>query len=173
MKEKNSSCKSIRDLLHKEAVSGITLQETRTVKKHISECPDCAAYAHNMPLIIDSLKNDTVDLSPDPYILAHLKNSLKYGDNQISRSKKSSVRTIFGSRYYRLTAAAAVLALMLIYLGVRTNNNILIDTNGFTAIDTLSIIRPSVISLENLETQKIGKSVAEDTLLMNFMTRAM
>ena len=173
MKEKNSSCRNIRELLYKESVSVISLRETQSVKIHISECQDCAAYAHNMPLIFDSLKNDAVDLSPNPNILTFLKNRLKDSHNQFSRSKKRSVRTFFGSRYYRISAAAAVLVLMLIYLGVRTSNNILIDTDGYTAIDTLSIIRPSVISLENLETQKIGKSVAEDTLLMNFMTRAM
>ena len=176
------NCKQIEELILKQTTEILNKDEIKFIKKHIENCPSCKAFKISLTNIEKSMQIDTdTILQPNPEI----KETIMFRLQQNSALRKNWVsnfinttRSIFEYRIPVYQAGLAMIIIVfLITFGLDFSKSIQ-DKNELAPvyIQNAGIPLNSEYIIENypdLENQKVGVNVREDSILIGFISTSL
>ncbi len=178
------NCVEVQDLLIKRDFAELAVPESMALTEHLQECEACRAFQNVLLKMQQAIQPAAVEsLAPDPAIRQNLRNSIHLAQpaRHASPGLSEIWHAILDILKLRIPVYQAVLGMAMIFaifigidkLNARGEREMLkrlqIEQSG------KQIIAPSAVSphIAQIDSQKIGRSVAEDSLLMRFMVTAM
>ncbi len=184
MSATDKNCARAQDLLLKKDFDELTAHENLTLNEHLQQCEACRAFQQillNMQQAIQPAAEEI--LVPDPVIHQNLRNRIRRA--QPARHASNGLREIWNALHdvlkLKIPVYQAVLGTAIIFavfIGIDKLNargeremlqRLLSEQNEQQAIIPSEV--PHRIA--QIDSQKIGRSVAEDSLLMRFIVTAM
>lgn len=169
---KKESCEKIQSILIDRKISGISDDDKNVINSHIENCEACRKLASELALIEGLLKNkNDKNIIPRPETLIKLKSYLKSENIRPVNNKKEKEFILWKNHYL---AFAAVLIFFLIIFSVTTIGP---DLNKSTIDSTYQNIfiqsQPAIININDLNLHPGGKSIGEDSLILNYINASM
>jgi predicted anti-sigma-YlaC factor YlaD len=184
MSATDKNCIFIQDLLIKKDFAELAAHESETLIEHLQQCEACRAFQQVLLNVQQAIQPAAEEiLIPHPAIRQNLRNRLRRA--QPARQASIRLREIWGTLLnilkLKIPVYQAVLGTAIIFavfIGIDKLNargeremlqRLLNEQNGKQAL------APSEAPhhIAQIDSQKIGRSVAEDSLLMKFMVTAM
>lgn len=184
MSATNKNCAGVQDLLIKKDFAKLATQENLTLNAHLQQCEACRAFQQALLNVQQAIQPDAEEnLLPHPAIRQNLRNRIRHA--QPARQVPTGLREAWDSLldilklkipvYQAVLGAAVIFA---VFFGIDKLNargeremlqRLLSEQNG------KQILMPSDAPqrFAQIDSQKIGRSVAEDSLLMKFIVTAM
>lgn len=186
MKDSNQNhtikCEDIQDLLIKENIENLSIEETSLLKIHIKTCKYCQKYQQDLAYFQKSIPiSQTSPLKPDPAIRRLvLKRLLKRKPDQqgILNLVWQWISKILEYRIPVYQGLIGVVCGLLIFIMIRnffilnqheSKRTIYRLQTADTTVYQINVIK----NLQIIEHQKIGRSIGEDSLLTRFVVTAL
>jgi predicted anti-sigma-YlaC factor YlaD len=184
MRVTDKNCASVQELLLKKDFADLTEHESLMLTEHLQQCESCRALEQVL-LKMQQAMQPVADeiLVPNPAIRQDLRNRIRR--TQPARHTSNGLREVWIAfrdilrlriPVYQAVLGAAVV--FVVFIGIdqlnahgerETLRRLLSEQNGQRAIVHSEV--PHRIA--QIDSQKIGRSVAEDSLLMKFIVTAM
>ncbi|GEM_PF-4909940 len=179
-KTNGSNCTAAQDLLIKKDVEPLTDEENFSLTEHLQNCARCVAFQSTLRHIHQLVETTAQDgLQPDPAIRQRLRD--KIGLQKPPSLSIASVsglwHSILGILRFRIPiyqAALGVAAVVAIFMAIEKLNargdGVTLKPAQITPSEK-QMIAPSPImnTIAKIDSQKIGRTVADDSLLMKFI----
>ncbi len=184
MNATDKNCAIIQDLLIKKDFAELAAHENETLTGHLQQCEACRAFQQILLNVQQAIQSATEEiLVPHPAIRQNLRNRLRRA--KPTRQVPQGLREIWGTLLdilrLRIPVYQAVLGTAIIFavfVGIDKLNargeremlqRLLSEQNGKQTF----VPSEAPHHIAQIDSQKIGRSVAEDSLLMKFIVTAM
>ncbi|MCI0697182.1 hypothetical protein L0337_34905 [candidate division KSB1 bacterium] len=184
MNATDKNCASVQDLLLKKDFTDLTEHESLMLTEHLQQCEACRAFQQVLLNVQQAIQPAADEmLVPNPAIRQNLRNRIRRA--KPARHASSGLREVWNVLrdilrlkipvYQAVLGTAIIFA---VFIGIDRLNargerevlqRLLSEQNGQQAIIPSEV--PHRIA--QIDSQKIGRSVAEDSLLMKFIVTAM
>jgi hypothetical protein len=176
------NCKQIEELILKQTTEMLAQNEIKIIKVHLENCSSCKAFQLTISKMETSMQvqSDT-SLQPDTAIRETVIKQMK----ELSASKISwlndfvnAIRSILEYRIPVYQAGLAIFIVIFIVMFGFDFSNSLIDKNEVSPVIAQNVEYPigNEYLIENypeLENQKVGVNVREDSILIRFIYTSM
>ena len=172
MTKKSDQCILVESLLIKRTAEGLGKEEEAAVKEHLDKCHSCRRYAANLICLSDSLTFMNTDkIKPRPETLVFLNDELQKSNDHVH--KRSIVRFSLSKTHLYPALAAVLIAVMVIF-----SINTIRPVSEVVSIDStyqqiIKLTQPAVVDFNSINQQAGGKSIKEDSLLLNYINYSM
>jgi hypothetical protein len=174
------ACDAAQELLIKKDFDALAEQEAFALAEHLQQCGSCVAFQTNLADINKFIRVSAAEnLAPDPTIREQVRSKIKPPRQTIAGLSAiwRSVREVLNIKIpvYQAALGMAVVAAMLLALdklNARGDGEIA-KRAQMTQNEKQALAPPAVINhVAEIDSQKIGRTVADDSLLMKFMVTA-
>lgn len=184
MRVTHKNCTGMQNLLIKKDFAELAVKESEMLHEHLQQCEACRAFQQallNVQTAIQPAAEES--LIPHPAIRQNLSNRIRRA--QPARQATTGLREAWNSLldilklkipvYQAILGTAIIFA---VFIGIdklnahgerETLQRLLSEQNGKQAI----MPSEAPYRIAQIDSQKIGRSVAEDSLLMKFIVTAM
>lgn len=184
MSATDKNCAGMQDLLIKKDFAELAAHESLTLNEHLQQCEVCRDFQQALLNVQQAIQPAAEEmLIPHPAIRQNLRNSIRRAQpaRQVTTGLREAWNSLLGILKLRIPVYQAVLGTAVIFAvfsGIEKLNargeramlqRLLSEQNGKQAI--VPFEAPHRIA--QIDSQKIGRSVAEDSLLMKFIVTAM
>lgn len=176
------NCKQIEELILKSINEELKQHELNTINKHIEDCPSCKAFKVSFVKIKKNMQIDAdPSLQPNPIIRKTIINQMQ----QKSSTRKNRLRNFLNTTRsifeYRVPVYQAGLATIIIVFLITFGFDYIKpfedkDKSTPVVIQNTGLPLNSEYIIENypdLENQKVGVNVREDSILIGFIYTSM
>lgn len=169
----------MEDLIIRSEFENLTEAENEALKKHVPECPDCHKLQQQLANAHYSLKPQSANpLKPRPEIRQNLIRQMSSATNKSSLNIWQKLLSLLE---YRIPIYQGVLGMAMIFFIVILLNHFSFSVNPplssysqYAQADSVGVSQMNILNnLSVIESQRIGKSVSEDTMLIKFLHSAM
>jgi predicted anti-sigma-YlaC factor YlaD len=184
MSATDKNCASVQDLLLKKDFADLTEHENLTLNEHLQQCETCRAFQQvllNMQQAIQPAAEEM--LIPNPAIRQNLRNRMRRAQpaRQVPKGLREIWNVLLDILRLKIPVYQAVLGTAIIFavfIGIDKLNargereilqRLLSEQNGKQTF----VPSEAPHHIAQIDSQKIGRSVAEDSLLMKFIVTAM
>ncbi len=184
MNATNKNCADVQDLLIKKDFAELTEHERLALNEHLQQCEACRAFQQALLNVQQAIQPAAEEiLVPNPAIRQNLRNRIRRA--QPARHASNGLREVWNALrdilklkipvYQAVLGTAIIFA---VFIGIDKLNahgeseilqRLLSEQNGKQAI----VPSEGPHHIAQIDSQKIGRSVAEDSLLMKFIVTAM
>ena len=170
-------CAAAQDLLIKKDFESLAKDEASALAGHLQQCGQCVAFQNNLMNIAKFIRvSASENLAPDPAIRQHIRSKIKPPRQAAGGLSEiwHSVLEVLNVKIpvYQAVLGMAVVAVMFIALdklNARGDGEIA-ERAQVTQKENQALAPPAVMNhVAEIDSQKIGRTVADDSLLMKFM----
>ena len=172
MSKQKLKCKKTESLLLKQAVEGLSAGKENKLKAHLDSCPSCRQFASGLREINEAfISSEEKTIKPRPETLMRLKEKMSTAG---SASRKRNIFRFISEKSHIYPAVAAVIVAIMLVFSVNT----VVPVSEVTPIDTtynqiIIMTQPAVVDYKTISQQAGGKSIREDSLLLNYIYSGM
>jgi len=176
-KKNGLACAAAQDLLIKKDFEPLAKDEAFALAGHLQQCGHCAAFQNNLASLHDLIHAAAPEnLAPDPAIREHVRSKIKPQPQTAAGLSKiwHSVLEVLNVKIpvYQAVLGMAVVAVMLLALDkLNARGDGEIAKRARMTKNENQILAPSTVMnhIAEIDSQKIGRTVADDSLLMKFI----
>jgi len=178
MKDKKNglACDAAQELLIKKDFASLAKDEIFALAEHLQQCGHCVAFQNNLENLHNLIHAAAPEsLAPDPAIREYVRSKIK-SQRQAAGLDKIRLAGLdilnFKIPVYQAVLGMAVVAVMFLALdklNARGDGEIT-KRARMTQTENQMLAPPAVLNhVAEIDSQKIGRTVADDSLLMKFM----
>lgn len=174
------NCPTIEELLIKKTIEKLSDKESAALQNHLKTCASCKQFASSLEQLRDSMQIDD-HLQPHTALLKKLQKKISKADSAKPNWMVNLVQRLTALLQYRIPLYQATLAIILILiifgLSLNFNFSFLAPTKNsghLIPYESVTYDAPYMLNiLSTLDTEKVGISAQEDTLLTRFIFTSM
>ena len=171
------ACDAAQELLLKKNFESLAQTEALALAVHLQHCRPCAAFQMNLAHIAKFIRvSASESLAPDPAIRERLRNQFTPSRQAVKASNKIW-RTVTEALNFKIPAYQAVLGMVVVAVMFLAFGKLSAPGDGKVTIHAQMaetknqrLAPPAALNhVAEIDSQKIGRTVADDSLLMKFM----
>lgn len=174
------ACDATQELLIKRGFESLAEEEVFALAEHLQHCEPCAAFHRNLVNITKFTRvSPSENLVPDPAIRVYIRNQFIPSPQTVGGLSKiwHSVFAALNNKIpaYQAVLGMAVVAVMFLAFGklrARDDGEIAKRTQMTQTATHVLAPATAINHIAEIDSQKIGRTVADDSLLMKFMVTA-
>lgn len=176
-KKNGLACDAAQELLIKGDFESLAHDEAFALAEHLQHCGPCAAFQSNLVNIAKFIRvSASENLTPDPAIREHIRNKIKLPRQTAGGLSEiwHFVLEVLNVRipvYQAVLGMAVVAAMFLAFDKLSARGDGEITKSARMTQTENHLLAPAVVlnHITEIDSQKIGRTVADDSLLMKFM----
>lgn len=170
-------CEAAQDLLIHSEAAPLTASEIVALSAHLQHCERCLAFQSTMINIHHFIQTTAQDhLAPNPATPLYLRNKIQ-PRRQVVTSGNRFWHTLREILNFRIPAYQAVLGMAAAVAMMIAIDKLDAANNGTSSAQTVAspkekpmLVAPATVNhIAKIDSQTIGRTVADDSLLMKFM----
>jgi len=179
MKDKKNglACDAAQELLIKKDFDALAEKEAFALAEHLQQCGHCVAFQTDLAHINQFIRVSALEnLAPDPAIREHARSKIKPQRQTAAGLDEiwHSVREVLNVKipvYQAVMGMAVVAAIFLAFDKLNARGDGEMAKRARMTKNENQILAPSTVMnhIAEIDSQKIGRTVADDSLLMKFM----